>query len=171
MTDLSDSARVVLAAAAQRDDLSVLPFPEGCRAKGGAEERVLSSLKKRGLIQVIGSEGGPERLIITSEGMAAIGLDTEDKVPGGVSKKDASPTSAEAGVQALEVLAQAALASTKVPSNNVSSEAKAEAHGCAAPGRGHRGLAGRRAAVSPGSLDRIRCHLGQLAPHALEGHR
>src|SRR5512132_3113930 len=120
MTDLSDSARVVLAAAAQRDDLSVLPFPEGCRAKGGAEERVLSSLKKRGLIQVIGSEGGPERLIITSEGMAAIGLDTEDKVPGGVSKKDASPTSAEAGVQALEVLAQAALASTKVPSNNVS---------------------------------------------------
>jgi hypothetical protein len=83
MTDLSDSARVVLAAAAQRDDLSVLPFPEGCRAKGGAEGRVLSSLKRRGLIRVIGSEGGPERVIITSEGMAAIGLDTEDKVPRG----------------------------------------------------------------------------------------
>jgi hypothetical protein len=47
MTDLSDSARVVLAAAAQRDDLSVLPFPDDCRAKGGAEGRVLSSLKRR----------------------------------------------------------------------------------------------------------------------------
>jgi hypothetical protein len=49
--------------------------------EGRAEERVLSSLKKRSLVRVIGSEGGPERVTITSEGIAAIGLDTEDKVP------------------------------------------------------------------------------------------
>jgi hypothetical protein len=116
MTDLSNTARLVLPAAAQRDDLSALPFPEGCRAKGGAEERVLTSLKKRGLIRVIGSKGGPERAIITSEGMAAIGPGSEDKMPGGVSKEDSSPTLAEAGVQAVEALARAAAASTKVPS-------------------------------------------------------
>jgi hypothetical protein len=78
MTYLSDTARVVLAAAAQRADLSVLPFPDGCKAKGGAEQKVLSGLKKRGLIRVIGADGGPQRLVITSEGMAAIGIEPED---------------------------------------------------------------------------------------------
>jgi hypothetical protein len=42
MTYLSDTARVVLAAAAQRADLSVLPFPDECKAKGGAEQKVLA---------------------------------------------------------------------------------------------------------------------------------
>ena len=55
MTYLSDTARVVLAAAAQRDDLSVLPFPDTVKAKGGAEQKVLTGLKKRGFVRVFAS--------------------------------------------------------------------------------------------------------------------
>jgi hypothetical protein len=104
MTYLSDTARVVLAAAAQRADLSVLPFPEGCKAKGGAERKVLSGLKKRGLIRVLGADGGPQRVVITSEGMAAIGVETEDDAevatragdtPAPAAEGDGEPTAAE----------------------------------------------------------------------------
>jgi hypothetical protein len=107
MTYLSDTARVVLAAAAQRDDLSVLPFPDGCKAKGGAEQKVLSGLKKRGLIRVIGAEGGPQRVVITSEGMAAIGVEPEDDTPERATPGNTGATPADAGVQAVEAPAQA----------------------------------------------------------------
>src|SRR5918996_4281748 len=78
MTYLSDTARVVLAAAAQRDDLSVLPFPDGVKAKGGAEQKVLTGLRKRGFVRVIETPGRPQRIVITSEGMAAIGIEPDD---------------------------------------------------------------------------------------------
>ena len=78
MTYLSDTARVVLAAAAQRDDLSVLPFPDGVKAKGGAEQKVLAGLRKRGFIRVIETPGRPQRIVITSEGMAAIGVEPDE---------------------------------------------------------------------------------------------
>ena len=35
------------------------------------------SLRNRGLIRVLGGDGGPERVVITSEGMAAIGVEAE----------------------------------------------------------------------------------------------
>src|SRR5918996_6142236 len=82
MTYLSDTARVVLAAAAQRDDLSVLPFPDGAKAKGGAEQKVLTGLRKRGFIRVIETPGRPQRVVITSEGMAAIGVEPDDSETG-----------------------------------------------------------------------------------------
>src|SRR5918996_554151 len=82
MTYLSDTARVVLAAAAQRDDLSVLPFPDGVKAKGGAEQKVLAGLRKRGFIRVIDTPGRPQRVVITSEGMAAIGVEPDDSETG-----------------------------------------------------------------------------------------
>ena len=78
MTYLSDTARVVLAAAAQRDDLSVLPFPDGVKAKGGAEQKVLAGLQKRGFVRIIETPGRPQRIVITSEGMAAIGVEPDD---------------------------------------------------------------------------------------------
>jgi hypothetical protein len=87
MTRLSDTQLVILSAAAQRDDLSVLPLPDGLTLKGGALNKVMDSLRNRGLIRVLGSDGGPERVVITSEGMAAIGVEADD---------DAVPTSAEA---------------------------------------------------------------------------
>jgi hypothetical protein len=96
MTYLSDTARVVLAAAAQRADLSVLPFPDDCKAKGGAEQKVLSGLKKRGLIQVLGGDdGGPERVVISREGMAAIGVEPDDEVPAAAT--EAAATSPDGG--------------------------------------------------------------------------
>ena len=94
MTYLSDTARVVLAAAAQRDDLSVLPFPDGIKAKGGAEQKVLTGLRKRGFVRVIETPGRPQRIVITSEGMAAIGVEPDDSETG--------PTEADTGATAAE---------------------------------------------------------------------
>ena len=79
MVYLSDTARVVLATAAQRDDLSVLPFPETVKAKGGAAQKVLAGLQNRGLIRLVQTD--PQRLVITSEGMVAIGVEPEDEAP------------------------------------------------------------------------------------------
>ena len=47
---LSDTQAAVLAAAAARSDLSVLPAPETLRLKGAALERTLKALLARGLI-------------------------------------------------------------------------------------------------------------------------
>ena len=59
MTRLSDTQLVILGAAAQRDDLSVLPLPDGLNLKGGALNKVMDSLRNRGLIRVLGGDGGP----------------------------------------------------------------------------------------------------------------
>jgi Protein of unknown function (DUF3489) len=75
MTRLSDTQLVILSAAAQRADLSVLPLPDSLTLKGGALNKVMDSLRNRGLIRVIGGDGGPERVVITGEGMAAIGAE------------------------------------------------------------------------------------------------
>ena len=82
MTRLSDTQLVILGAAAQRDDLSVLPFPDGVKAKGGAEQKVLTGLRKRGFVRVIETAGRPQRVVITSEGMAAIGVEPDDSETG-----------------------------------------------------------------------------------------
>ena len=99
MTYLSDTARVVLAAAAQRDDLSVLPFPDGVKAKGGAEQKVLTGLRKRGFIRVIETPGRPQRIVLTSEGMAAIGVAPDDDETGEVT----GPAEADTGATAADV--------------------------------------------------------------------
>ena len=51
MTKLSDTQAVILSAASQRDDGAVLPLPETLRIKGGALDKVLGSLKAKGLIE------------------------------------------------------------------------------------------------------------------------
>jgi hypothetical protein len=95
MTRLSDTQLVILSAAAQRDNLSVLPLPETLSHKGGALNKVMDSLRNRGLIRVLGGDGGPERVVITSEGMAAIGVEADDdEAP---TAADTAPTSAEPG--------------------------------------------------------------------------
>jgi hypothetical protein len=105
MAYLSDTARVVLAAAAQRDDLSVLPFPDTIKAKGGAEQKVLAGLKKRGFVGVIETPGRPQRVAITREGMAAIGAEHEGEpelAETGPTQADTGATTADACVQAVE---------------------------------------------------------------------
>jgi hypothetical protein len=94
MTKLSDTQLVILSAAAQRTDLSILPLPQTLSLKGGALNKVMDSLRNRGLIRVLGGDGGPERVVITSEGMAAIGVEAdEDEAPAAA---DTAPTSADA---------------------------------------------------------------------------
>jgi Protein of unknown function (DUF3489) len=78
MTKLTDTQLVILSAAAQREHLSVLPLPDGLTLKGGALNKVMDSLRNRGLIRVLGGDGGPERVVITSEGMTAIGVEEDD---------------------------------------------------------------------------------------------
>jgi hypothetical protein len=94
MTKLSDTQLVILSAAAQRADLSVLPLPETISLKGGALKKVMDSLRNRGLIRVLGGDGGPERVVITSEGMAALGVESDDDEA--LAAADTAPTSAEA---------------------------------------------------------------------------
>jgi hypothetical protein len=94
MTKLSDTQLVILSAAAQRADFSVLPLPDSLSLKGGALNKVMDSLRNRGLIRVLGGDGGPERVVITSEGMAAIGVEADDEA---AAAADTGATSAEAG--------------------------------------------------------------------------
>ena len=95
MTKLSDTQRVVLSAAAQRADLSILPLPDSLKLKGGALAKVMDSLRNRGMICVIGTDGGPERVVITSEGMAALGLESDDDAPTSAPEPATAPTSAD----------------------------------------------------------------------------
>jgi Protein of unknown function (DUF3489) len=94
MTRLSDTQLVILSAAAQRADLSVLPPPDSLTPKGGALNKVMGSLRNRGLIRVLGGDSGPERVVITSEGMAAIGVEADDDEA--LAAADTAPRSAEA---------------------------------------------------------------------------
>ena len=54
----------------------------------------MDSLRNRGLIRVLGGDGGPERVVITSEGLTAIGVEVEDDEAAAVA--DTAPTAAGA---------------------------------------------------------------------------
>jgi Protein of unknown function (DUF3489) len=98
MTKLSDTQAVILSAASQRDDLSVLPLPETLRIKGGAVAKVLGSLKAKGLIAHQGAPRGddPPPLRITRAGLEAIGVETEDDAPEGAPPADTGSMTADA---------------------------------------------------------------------------
>ena len=100
MTKLSNTQAVILSAAAQRDDGAVLPLPDSLTLKGGALNKVMDSLRNRGLIRVLGGDGGPERVVITSEGMAAIGVEADHDEA--LAAADTAPTLAEAPAPASE---------------------------------------------------------------------
>src|SRR5918994_1086182 len=105
MTKLSDTQAVILSAAAQRDDGAVLPLPETLRIKGGAVDKVLGSLKSKGLIDHQGAPRGddPPPLRITRAGLEAIGVEPEDTGSDtALAEADASATAADAGVQAVD---------------------------------------------------------------------
>jgi hypothetical protein len=102
MTKLSDTQAVILSAASQRDDGAVLPLPETLKIKGGAVNKVLGSLKTKGLIDHQGTPRGddPPPLRITRAGLQAIGVETEDEASEGATLADTGATSADAGAQA-----------------------------------------------------------------------
>jgi predicted ArsR family transcriptional regulator len=81
MTKLSDTQAVILSTASQREDGAVLPLPEPLKIKGGAVDKVLGSLKAKGLIDHFGTPRGnnPPLLRITRAGLEAIGVECNDK--------------------------------------------------------------------------------------------
>ena len=86
MPRLSDTQAVLLAAAAARPDLTLLPVPDTIRLKGAALDRTLRSLLSRGFIAeksvVAGhtrrSKWATDPLIITPAGLAVIGIEVPE---------------------------------------------------------------------------------------------
>lgn len=89
MTRLTDTQLVILNAAVDRGDWSLLPVPKSLKAKGGALKRSLTSLLDRGLAQEIegaapdqawrtDEDGRPVGLAITDAGLHAVGVERED---------------------------------------------------------------------------------------------
>ncbi len=85
---LTDAQRVILAAAAARDDGNVLPIPASVNAKGGALSAVLRSLLGRGLLVERAATNdepawrtdevtGKFALVITPAGLQAIGVEPD----------------------------------------------------------------------------------------------
>jgi len=102
MTKLSDTQLVILSAAAQRDDRNVLPLPGSLR--GGAAQKVIGALIKRGLIAETvtdqlakadpalnriwrnDADGRAILLHVTDVGLSAIGIEPEQPDAGTASK-------------------------------------------------------------------------------------
>jgi hypothetical protein len=126
MTKLSDTQAVILSAASQREDLSVLPLPETLKLTGGAVTKVLGSLKTKGLIEHQGAPRGddPPPLRITRAGLQAIGVAPEDAgCDAATPEGDTGATPADPGVQAVEATAPA----TKADSAATPAKGKAKA--------------------------------------------
>jgi hypothetical protein len=137
MTRLSDTQLVILTAAAQRADLSVLPLPETLKLTGGALTKVMDSLRTKGLIRVIETDGRPQRVVLTSEGMAAIGVEREDEgQTTAAADADTGPTPADGGTSA-EAPAPAAKADSAATPAKRKAKAKAKSTkpGKAAPAK------------------------------------
>ncbi|MEQ9487966.1 MAG: DUF3489 domain-containing protein [Alphaproteobacteria bacterium] len=84
---LTDTQLIILSAASQREDLSVLPLPDTLKLPGGAAKKSLTALLTRGLIEEVSKpiddrEEQPAEYRITASGLAAIGVqDEEDGSP------------------------------------------------------------------------------------------
>ena len=87
---LSDTQLVILSTAAQREDGSLLPFPETLTVKGAALSKVVETLSKRKLVeekQIVNGapewrrdeERGSLGLFITKSGLLALGVDETEK--------------------------------------------------------------------------------------------
>jgi Protein of unknown function (DUF3489) len=135
MTKLSDTQAVILSAASQRDDGAVLPLPETLKIKGGAVDKVLGSLRAKGLIDHQGTPRGddPPPLCITRTGLEAIGVEPEgEDQTVAPAEANTAATPADSGVQAVEAPAEASGAEADSAPRPAKRKAKAKP-GKAAP--------------------------------------
>jgi hypothetical protein len=130
MTKLSDTQAVILSAASQRDDGAILPLPETLKIKGDAVDKVLGSLKAKGLIDHLGTARGdnPPPLRITRAGLQAIGIEIEDGAPEGARPADTGATTAGAEAPAAEAGRAATPAKRKTPAAKRGKAAPAAKH-------------------------------------------
>ena len=92
MTKLSDTqCRHPQCRPSQRADGAVLPLPETLKIRGGAVNKVLGSLKTKGLIDHQGVPRGddPPPLCITRAGLQAIGVEPEGEAPADTATSEA----------------------------------------------------------------------------------
>jgi Protein of unknown function (DUF3489) len=108
MPKLSDTQAVLLATAAARADLSVLPLPETLQLKGAALERTLTALIRRGLITdaavtgrkksswavANGEAAGRRLLVVTPAGLEAIGVEVGSTAAPAAAPAAATPVAA-----------------------------------------------------------------------------
>jgi hypothetical protein len=87
--NLNDTQRIILATAAARDSLDILPLPKGLRAPPVAVQRTLKALIAAGFVIETGEDGAR----ITPAGLAAMRIDTS-----GVSPDAQADTHTDAGV-------------------------------------------------------------------------
>jgi hypothetical protein len=91
-TELNDTKRIILATAAARTDLRVLPIPETIKVSAATVEKSLKQMVDAGLLAEIAAsageamwrkadEDGKIALIITDNGLAAIGIETNAPSP------------------------------------------------------------------------------------------
>ena len=84
---LNDTARIILAAAAARDDRHLLPLPDALRAPAHIVTKTVQALLERGLVAEVAAEAddavwaqteehSKTTLVATPAGLAAIGIDT-----------------------------------------------------------------------------------------------
>lgn len=85
---LSVAQVLILSTAGHRSDRMVLPFPAGLRARGASQQRLIASLLKHGLVEEVTTalptlswrqdgQGGLYALLITTAGLAAVGIDAD----------------------------------------------------------------------------------------------
>ncbi len=90
MPKLTDTQLVILSAAARRQDRAVLPLPKSLKIKGGAANKTLEGLLKKGLLAERpaaadephwrkSKDGGRRALVITEDGLQAIGVEVDLK--------------------------------------------------------------------------------------------
>jgi len=127
MTRPSDIQRVILSAASRREDGAVLPLPKDLKIAGGAVNKLLGSLRAKGLIECQGAPRGddPPPLRITRAGLEAIGVEPEGA---GASAATASASKAGTarGVPAKTVRARTATKSKGKPKVKPGKTAPAE---------------------------------------------
>ncbi len=90
MPKLTDTQLVILSAAARRQDRAVLPLPKSLKVPKAAATTVLNSLLKKGLVAERpaavnephwrkSKDGGRRALVITEDGLQAIGVEVDKK--------------------------------------------------------------------------------------------
>ena len=100
MARLTDTQLVVLSAASQRDDGSIHPLPT--TLKGGAADKVTSSLMRKGLIERIEDDRAAvsDLVRITQAGLEALGIEPDEpdgRAEAATQGPDAKPASKPAG--------------------------------------------------------------------------
>ena len=136
MNKLSDTQAVILSVASQRDDGAVLPLPETVKIKGGAVNKVLGSLKAKGLIEHRGTPRGddPPPLRITRSGLEAIGVEPEGEAPAGTAPTTDAGTTGGVPAEAPGAEAQTEPSESSAAAKPARSKVKAKAKsGKAAP--------------------------------------